>query len=205
MLLCVIPVVTVHIFFNFIFWLSLHLHPPLEVLPVCVVVQILLIAASSFTHVSLENDLCYHLLMASAECLQAKLKWSRRETTHVVWIHIYNCSKQTQAQRPGWLTQLYHKTVAETPGWLVDCPFTVTLHALAYVYLHMISNFHTCLFSFTVHVKGQDAPHKWQQCIITEGNNQLGPHRRSTKSIFFKHKHTQVLLFYCFMFKMGLL
>ena len=68
-------------------------------------------------------------------------------------------------------------------GWLIAL---LQLHymLLHYVYLHMISNFHTCLFSYTVHVKGQDAPHKWQQCIVTERNNQLGPHRRSTKSIF---------------------
>ena len=42
----------------------------------------------------------------------------------------------------------------------------------------MISNFHT-----------------WQQCIITEGNNQLGPHRRSTKSIF---SSTNIHKFYYF-------
>ena len=67
-------------------------------------------------------------------------------------------------------------------GWLI---ILLQLHymLLHYVYLHVINNFHTCLFSYTVHVKGQDAPHKLQQYIITEGNNQLGSHRRSTKSI----------------------
>ena len=41
----------------------------------------------------------------------------------------------------------------------------------------------------------QDAPHKWQQCTITEGNNQLGPHRRSMKSIF---ASTNIHKFYYF-------
>ena len=79
-------------------------------------------------------------------------------------------------------------------GWLINL---LQLHymLLHYVYLHVIINFHTCLFSYTVHVKGQDAPHKWQQCIITEGNNQLGPHRRSTKSIF---ASTNIHKFYYF-------
>ena len=49
-------------------------HPPLEMLPVCVEVQTLFSHSQFlYTQVSLEDDLCYHILMTSVECLHAEI------------------------------------------------------------------------------------------------------------------------------------